>query len=115
MIRIKPNSLLYLCFCLLLTSNILAQKNVFSLRGNIKDALTGKPLVGASISIDFKKSGILSDSLGNYYLKLPEDEYVLKISYLGYKPFRLYIKLNRNLNVDAVLEDVTKQLEEVIV
>ncbi|MDR6561101.1 MULTISPECIES: TonB-dependent receptor [unclassified Arcicella] len=116
MILAKPNKFIVLLIFILFSCTLLAQqRKAYSLKGNVTDALTGKPLVGAIISIDFKKSGILTDSLGNYFLRIPEDEYVLKVSYLGYKPFRLYVKLNKNTVVDIQLQDVTKQLEEVIV
>ena len=115
MIHVKRKFYLGLLAFLLISNVGFTQKKVFSISGNVIDALTGKPLVGASIGIDFKKSGITSDSLGNYLIRIPQDEYVLKVSYVGYKPFRLYIKLNKNTVVDVALQDVTKQLEEVIV
>jgi hypothetical protein len=110
----KSHALKVALFFLLFSQTVIAQKT-FSLRGNVKDAETGKPLIGAAISLDAKKTGILTDSSGNYYLRIPQDEYVVKVSYVGYKPYRKYIQLDKNVNIDVVLEDVTKQLEEVIV
>ena len=91
------------------------KQKTYSIRGNVKDIQTGQILRGAVISINYKNTGILTDSLGNYYLRVPPDDYVLKISYVGYNPFRLFIKLNKDFTVDASLQDVTKTLEEVIV
>ena len=102
-------------FLLFLGNGVYAQRATYLLKGNVKDAGTGKYLAGAVVSLDSRKTGVVSDSLGNYSLRLPEDEYVIKITHVGYKPFRLYVKFNKNTVVDVVLEDVTKQLEEVIV
>jgi hypothetical protein len=110
----KPNALKIVVLLLLFASSISAQRT-FSLRGNVKDAGTGKTLTGAAISLDAKKTGIITDSLGNYYLRIPQDDYVVKVSFVGYKPYRKFIKLDKNFMLDVVLEDVTKQLEEVIV
>ena len=86
-----------------------------SIYGLVIDAQTGEPLRGADISVDFKKSGISTDSLGKYRLFVPYGEYVLKVSHVGYNPYRtkFYVKADTEVNVE--LNDVTKQLEEVIV
>ena len=110
----KPDASKILLLLLLFASSVSAQRT-FSLRGNVKDAGSGKPLIGAAISLDSKKTGILTDSLGNYYLRIPQDDYVVKVSFVGYKPFRKFIKLDKNFSLHVILEDVTKQLEEVIV
>ena len=113
--QVKINfSILLLLTLLFHTSVVFAQKT-YSLRGNVKEATTGKPLIGAAISLDAKKTGVLTDSSGNYYLRIPQGDYVVKVSFVGHKPYRKFIKLDKNFTLDVVLEDVTKQLEEVIV
>lgn len=97
-------------------TNLSAQEyNLPVLSGRVVDAQSGDPLVGAVISVDFKKSGSTTDATGNYKLSLPVGEYVVKVSNVGYNPFRtkIYVKGDMVLNVE--LNDVTKQLEEVIV
>lgn len=97
-------------------SNLSAQEYTLPLlSGQVTDAQSGEPLVGAVISVDFKKSGSISDAKGFYKISLPVGEYVVKVSNVGYNPFRtkVYIKGDMTLNVE--LNDVTKQLEEVIV
>ena len=97
-------------------TNLSAQEYILPLlSGQVIDAQSGEPLVGAVISVDFKKSGSISDAKGLYKISLPVGEYVVKVSNVGYNPFRtkVYIKGDMTLNVE--LNDVTKQLEEVIV
>jgi hypothetical protein len=97
-------------------TNLSAQEyNLPLLSGQVTDAQSGDPLVGAVISVDFKKSGSITDAKGSYKLSLPVGEYVVKVSNVGYNPYRtkIYVKADMVLNVE--LNDVTKQLEEVIV
>ena len=113
--NMKINLFKILLLLLTLSSNISFAQRTFSLRGSVKEAGTDKPLIGAAVSLDSKKTGILTDSSGNYYLRIPQDDYVVKVSFVGYKPYRKFIKLDKNFTLDVILEDVTKQLEEVIV
>jgi hypothetical protein len=85
------------------------------LEGKVTDSKTGEPIIGATISLDFKKSGIITDSTGTYSIYLSTGEYIIKVSHVGYKPFRIKIPLNADYRLDVQLDDVTKTLEEVIV
>ena len=97
-------------------TNLSAQEfNLPILSGKVIDAQTGEPLVGAVISVNFKKTGLLSDAQGNYKIALPFGEYIVKVSSIGYNPFRTKIYIDGNLSLNVELNDVTKQLEEVIV
>ena len=86
-----------------------------SIYGRVLDAQTGEPLRGADISVDFKKSGVSTDSSGRYRLYLPFGEYVLKVGHVGYNPYRTKFYLKADFELNVQLNDVTKQLEEVIV
>ena len=97
-------------------TNLSAQEyNLPVLSGQVVDAQSGDPLVGAVISVDFKKSGSTTDAKGNYKLSLPVGEYVVKVSNVGYNPYRTKIYVKGDLVLNVELNDVTKQLEEVIV
>lgn len=112
-----PKSARILCiFLLALAGSVRAQQTqVPSFYGIITDASTGEPLSGAVISVDFKKSGVVSGADGKYQLYLPFGEYILKISHVGYNPVRVRMALKRDTEYNVALNDVTKQLEEVIV
>lgn len=86
-----------------------------SVYGLVLDAQTGEPLRDADISVDFKKSGVSTDSAGRYRLYLPFGEYVLKVSHVGYNSYRTKFYLKADFQVNVQLNDVTKQLEEVII
>ncbi len=96
-------------------NKVFSQGRTVSFSGEIIDAVTGKPVGGASVSIDYQKVGVLSDSLGHFYFRLQQGDYKIKITHLGYKPFRTNAVLTKDFVLKASLEEVTKQLEEVIV
>ncbi|MFM7019351.1 MAG: TonB-dependent receptor [Aquirufa sp.] len=105
-----------LCLSLFLSFSIFAQEHQLPiLSGKVVDAQSGEVIVGATISVDFKKSGAVTDANGIYKLSLPYGEYVLKVSSVGYNPYRTKIYMQSNLEINVELNNVTKQLEEVIV
>lgn len=54
-----------------------------SLSGQVLD-VTGEPITGAKVVSADRKSGVITEIDGNYELKLPEGEYKIYCSYLGY-------------------------------
>ncbi|MBB6003986.1 TonB-dependent receptor [Arcicella rosea] len=110
--------LLFCCTYIILPSQIVAQNAEFKLpllTGKITDSKTGEPIVGVTIFLDFRKSGIITDTTGRFNIYLPKGDYVLKFSHVGYKPYRTKITLKGNTTFDLALDDVSKTLEEVIV
>ncbi|MFT3935526.1 MAG: TonB-dependent receptor [Chitinophagaceae bacterium] len=54
-------------------------------KGNVKDA-SGAPLAGASVTVQGKKNGTVTDVNGNYSLTLAPGKYSLLLSFVGQKP-----------------------------
>ena len=71
------------------------------------------PLPGAHVKVKGKSTGGITDSEGNFQLKLPKGKYVLEISYIGYIKQEITI---RNFNpISIVLKENSQQLNEVVV
>ncbi len=105
-----------LCLSLFISFSTFSQEHQLPvLSGKVIDAQSGEVIVGATISVDFKKSGAVTDANGLYKLSLPYGEYVLKVSSVGYNPYRTKVYMQSNLEINVELNNVTKQLEEVIV
>ncbi len=80
-----------------------------SLRGDVRDNATGEPLSGASVYAASGRQGTVSNQEGSFTLKLPNGEYTLVASYIGYRSDSikieipgdsgapLHIRLNRDL------------------
>jgi hypothetical protein len=68
---------------LFFTINFLSYAQNFGISGNITDAATGEPIIGAAVSAGEGKA-IATDLDGNYKLKLIPGDYVVKVTYVGY-------------------------------
>ena len=73
-----------LIFSLTLFS-FLANAQQFTITGKIVDKNTKQPLPSASVFAQNTTFGTLSDSSGNFKLKLPEGGYDIAVSYTGYE------------------------------
>ena len=109
--------MLYKTFLLLLltTSSLWAQ-NTAELSGKITDKATQKPLIGADIYLKELKKGANADAQGNYYLKgIPEGNYTIIGSYLGYQSFSKKIYLKGQERLDISLKEQAEEISGVTV
>ena len=67
-------------------------------KGNVTDASTSEPLIGATI-IFGKGKGTVTDIDGNYSFEISEGERNLTISYVGYKQLSKRISVSKNSSV----------------
>ncbi|NLI36974.1 MAG: TonB-dependent receptor [Bacteroidales bacterium] len=86
------------------------QQADFIVKGTVRDE-KGEPLIGVSIK-GTTATGAISDIDGNFSLKVREGE-KLTFSYVGYTTKTVAIAGNKNLNI--VLSENTKQLNEIVV
>ena len=109
--------MLYKTFLLLLltTSSLWAQ-NIAELSGKITDKATQKPLIGADIYLKELKKGTNADTQGNYHLKgIPEGNYTIIGSYLGYQTFSKKIYLKGQERLDISLKEQAEEISGVTV
>mgnify|MGYP000900205182 FL=1 len=109
--------MLYKTFLLLLltTSSLWAQ-NTAELSGKITDKATQKPLIGADIYLKELKKGTNADAQGNYHLKgIPEGNYTVIGSYLGYQTFSKKIYLKGQERLDISLKEQAEEISGVTV
>ncbi len=55
-----------------------------TITGQVTDAETGEPLIGATVQVKGFTNGAITDVDGNYRLVAPDDARILVISYVGY-------------------------------
>ena len=82
-------------------------------KGQVVDAATGEPLVGAGVLIQGSLTGSMTD-LDGYFIINAGDDAVLVISTMGYKEVQVPVNGRADLGRIAVSED-TELLDEVIV
>lgn len=79
-----------------------------TLSGSIKDSETGELLIGASVFVEELKQGISSNLYGFYSLTIPNGNYTVKVSFVGYREVVKKIEINESqkLNIELVPTDV---------
>ncbi|MFA6278323.1 MAG: TonB-dependent receptor [Pedobacter sp.] len=91
-----------------------AQKN-FSVSGVVKNGTTGETLIGASIKIiELPQLGAATNSYGFYSISLPDGNYNMEVSYIGYTTFTKKITVKANAKVDFELVE-SNNLSEVVI
>ncbi len=83
--------------------------------------ITGQVISGANtiesatISIQELKQTIVSDSLGNYAIKLKAGQYTFTISAIGLKPLKKTIKVKSDQTFNFELDDTANKLSEIVI
>ncbi|MDA9257905.1 TonB-dependent receptor [bacterium] len=79
-----------------------------TLSGSIKDSETGELLIGASVFVEKLNQGISSNLYGFYSLTIPNGNYTVKVSFVGYREVVKKIEINESqkLNIELVPTDV---------
>ena len=93
-------------------STMLYAQNGVTVTGSVTDN-AAEPLIGASVVVKGQTSlGTVTDFDGNFQLKVPSEQSVLVISYVGMTTKEIKIGKQRNFKV-TLMDDT--QLEEVVV
>lgn len=82
-----------------------------TIRGIVKDSRK-EPLIGVNIVVKGETQGCVTDTNGHFTIAAPPDA-VLQISYIGY--LTQEIKLRGEKNLDIILSEDNKMLNEVVV
>jgi iron complex outermembrane receptor protein len=86
---------------------------VLQINGLVKDATTGEPLIGCSVSAKRTSSGTVTDLDGKFSIDVADATSVLVFSYVGYKT--LEITVGNQTNIVANLELDGQELAQVVV
>ena len=85
-------TVLLLVFCL---QNSFAQSA--SLKGRVTDGASGELLVGAVVSLENTDFAAVTDALGVFKLSgVTPGDFTIKVSYLGYEPLVMPIRIPAN-------------------
>lgn len=87
----------------------------FTLSGNIKDAMNGESLIGATIYIKELKTGTTANVYGFYSITLPAGTYNIVYSFLGYESLEQTITLDKNSRIDIELKTRQTTMKEVVI
>ncbi|WP_242918590.1 SusC/RagA family TonB-linked outer membrane protein [Pontibacter liquoris] len=101
-----------LLFLSLLYVPFLYAQNTITVQGNVTDATTGQPLIGAGVSVKGTSTGTQTDATGAFTLSAPADG-TLVVDYLGYN--RQEVPINNQTTLNVKLGVNAEQLKEVVV
>ncbi len=73
------------------------------------------PLPGASIVVENTTTGTSTLQDGTFTLELYKGQFYLIVSYTGYKPRKIRVIVSKPQELDIVLEENTRELDEVVV
>lgn len=90
-------------------------ETILTVKGIVLDSQTKKPIGSASVSIDYKRLDVATDSSGRFEVYLPAGKYAVKISCIGYSADRRIILVDKDTELRILLKDESKQLDEVII
>ena len=110
------NILLILLLGLLIHLNLYGITGRITLEGHVYDKTTKQPLEWANISILNTNNGTTTNQDGKYILLLFPGNYLIRISYIGYRSDTLSVVItNANLETDVFLDPVILPGEQLII
>lgn len=110
------NSLLVAVLSLfLLLPAMLVSQEKYSLNGYVRDQDSGEELIGATIYVEQTGSGSVTNEYGFYSLTLPQGDYKIRYTYIGYESQILTIDLSKDIYQDIELSSSSATLDEVVI
>ncbi len=94
---------------------VIGQQKRYTISGTVLEASSNESLIGVTILVQPLRSGVVTNEYGFYSITLPEGDYTLQISYLGYRAVNQNITLSENIRLNIQMEEEAEQLEEVVV
>ncbi len=95
-------------------SQNLSTKEYF-IKGKLVSDLDSLPIGGATIKILKTELGVITDSNGNFSIRLPIGSYQLSFSSIGYENQILKIKLSRDIDIQIRLQRFVQETKEVLI
>lgn len=99
----------------LISSFYVFSQQKFTLSGTVSEASSNETMIGVTIAIPNLNTGVTTNEYGFFSITLPEGEYLLQISYLGFKDQAQNIILRENSKANFLMFEEAEELEEVIV
>ena len=109
------NKVFSLCIVFVFLSCMVAAQRNYTVSGYVKDASNGEAMTGATVYTKENMKGTTANTYGFYSLTVPQGEYTLEVTYVGYEKYSIPINLNENIRQNIELAPVSYQIEEVVV
>ncbi|MCS6934496.1 MAG: TonB-dependent receptor [Chitinophagales bacterium] len=87
----------------------------FTISGYVKEAANGEAMMGAAVYAVEPGKGATTNEYGFYSLTLPEGEYTLRISYIGFTTIEKKVSLREDIRLNFDMSNAAAQIQEVVV
>ena len=105
------NKQLGIYFLVFFMSVCIHAQNKFTLKGTITDASTNETLIGATIIITELQTGTTTNEYGFFSITLPEGNYNVQASYIGYSTIVKTIELTESITLNLALTEEAQSLD----
>lgn len=99
----------------LLSATFLFAQSRFTISGTVANKANNETLIGATIFIPETNTSVITNSYGFYSITLPQGEYTIIISFMGFDNMEEKLSLTQNIKRNFVLSEASKALEEVVI
>src|SRR6218665_3806434 len=113
--NIKTKTLLLFFLALFPVAFAQETKQKFTLSGTIANQSNNETLIGVNIIIPEANTSFTTNSYGFYSITLPQGEYTVIISYMGFENVEEKIELNGNIKKNFSMTEAGKALDEVVI
>jgi hypothetical protein len=96
-------------------NNLGMEKKTHTISGYLKDKKTGEVMIGASVFANGTMLGAITNAYGFYSLTLPNRNYDIVFSFVGYKNISQNVELNEDKIISVELEDAMLDIKPVVV
>lgn len=86
-----------------------------TISGVVEDAGSNEVLFGVTISDSRFQYGVSTNEYGFYSMTIPEGEYELIVSFIGYQKIKKTISLTGDKRIDFALQESVSELDEVVI
>lgn len=88
---------------------------LITLSGYLKNKANGEALIGATVYIPQLRTGVITNPYGFYSISVPAGTYTVNFSFIGYQTQSPFVNLTTSKQMNIMLEEETKQIDEVVV
>ena len=104
-----------LIFILFFYSGIIQAQRNYTISGYVRDASTGEELIGANVYIEKLRAGSDTNVYGFYSVTIPEGDYIIRYSYIGYETQKKRLYLDKDIKQNIELSAKAIALDDVVV
>ncbi|MBO4307279.1 MAG: TonB-dependent receptor [Bacteroidales bacterium] len=102
-------------FLSLLLISLSAMSQSYTIRGTVRDSVSGETLIGVTIYDMNSGKGVVSNTEGRYSLTIPSGDVMLRFSYVGYKTVLDSFALHNNKELNVSLHTAAVNLNTVTI